>query len=664
MASAACLPVITKSGTPPAGRTLLSQAETAYDQKRFGLSADFYRQYLAEEPDHPRLEAILAAYGLAAEKAGRFPEAAKAYERLISRFPAGEFTGEAGFRLAAVHLAAGDEAAAEKLARKLLAAETDPGRRAELGLTLGRAQWLTGNFKEAAGSFLEVWKGAGGQARRESARQGVLGSLVRLDYKTLAGLQQSSGTDFPGPEAAYLLLYQTASAGQADHAEALADYFRRYYPENQLRPQVEAVVKALAAKAALPVPAFGVEYDPRAEVAASLAKTEPPPGMGPEVQPPPPGGVTGVNAAVAVLLPLSDRKGAGRFGRDVARGLELAVKELAPGQVSLMLLDTGGVPDQAVRHLIQAAGDSRVLAVVGPLLRDEAVAAAEAAGRTDLPLIVINQAPGLPSLGQNVFRLFLTPGHQAEALARHAVRTQNHKDLGVIYPDDNYGRTVLAAFQAEAARLGARVTVTDLYSPKNPDLEAVAARLTGGQAALARKGQGPRKVSTDYQAQVNCQVLYLPDSPGPVARLLPLLAFHDVTRLPFLGSTLWLDNPDFLAGSARYLQGAVIPAPLSELSQRPESQNFFNSFQQAYGQAPNQFAAYGYDAGLALIQALGQGSGSREALRRALSRGGPTPGVTGPFSFGQDGEYQVEPALLTIQEREFVLLREPGPAGR
>jgi ABC-type branched-subunit amino acid transport system substrate-binding protein len=199
------------------------------------------------------------------------------------------------------------------------------------------------------------------------------------------------------------------------------------------------------------------------------------------------------------------------------------------------------------------------------------------------------------------------------------------------------------------------VTVSDRYNPKNPDLEAVAARLTGGQAA--------RRVSTDYQAQVGCTAIYLPDSPGPVAQLLPLLAFHDITRMPFLGSALWLDDPDFLAGSARYLQGAVIPAPLSELSQRPESRRFFDSFRQADGHAPGQFAAYGYDAGLALIRALGQGDVSRESLRRTLARGGQTRGVTGPFNFDQDGEYQVEPVLLTIQEREFVLLREPGPAG-
>jgi ABC-type branched-subunit amino acid transport system substrate-binding protein len=353
---------------------------------------------------------------------------------------------------------------------------------------------------------------------------------------------------------------------------------------------------------------------------------------------------------LAVILPMSDHKGAGQFAREVVRGLELAVKEAPPGRVDLTVLDTGGAPDQAARLLAQAAADPGVLAAVGPLLRDEAVAAAEAAGRADLPLIAISQAPDLPR-NPNVFRLFLTPRHQAEALARYAVQTRKHLDLGIVYPDDNYGRTVWTAFQAEADRLGARVMVTDRYSPRNPDLEAVVKRLTGGQVA--------RKVSTDYQVEIGCAALYLPDSPGPVARLLPLLAFHDVTRMPILGSSLWLDDPEFLAVSARYLQGAVIPAPLSELSQRPESRSFFEKFQEAHGHAPTQFAAYGYDAGLAVIRALGQGAGSREALRQALARGDITPGATGPFSFGPDGEYQTEPTLLTIQDREFVLLREP-----
>ncbi|MDR2725019.1 MAG: penicillin-binding protein activator [Candidatus Adiutrix sp.] len=649
MASAACLPVTTRSSSGPAdggSQSLLSQAEAAYAQGQFGPATDYYRQFLAGEPESPRLEAVWASYGLAAEKAGRFEEAALAYERLLNLFPAGEFAGEARFRLVSVHLAAGKGAAAEELAGQLLAAETDPRRRADLGLALGRARWLNGKYREAAENFLEVWKQKPGQARREAARNGVLGSLARLDYQNLAAIQQSSGRDFPGPEATYLLLYQTAAAGHQDHAGAMADYFRLHYSESPLLPQAEAVVQALAAKASLPAPAFGAGYDPRAEMAAILAPAPPEgglPGLGL-----PPGGVT-----LAVLLPLSDKKGASQFAREVSRGLELAVKELAPGRVGLTVLDTGGSPDQAARHFAQVAADPLVLAVVGPILREEAAAAAEAAGRTDLPLMVISQAPDLPRLGPNIFRLFLTPGHQAEALARHAVRTRNHQALGVVYPDDNYGRVVWSAFQAEATRLGARVTVTDSYSPKNPDLEAVAARLTGGKAA--------RRVSTDYQAKMDCTVMYLPDSPGPVAQFLPLLAFHDVTRMPFLGSSLWLDDPNFLAGSARYLQGAVIPAPLSDLSQRPESRRFFDSFTRAYGHAPGQFAAYGYDAGQAIIRAMGQGAGSREALRQTLALGGQTPGATGPFSFDQNGEYQVEPALLTIQERDFVLLREPGP---
>ncbi|MDR3038998.1 MAG: penicillin-binding protein activator, partial [Candidatus Adiutrix sp.] len=342
----------------------------------------------------------------------------------------------------------------------------------------------------------------------------------------------------------------------------------------------------------------------------------------------------------------------GRFAEAAVQGLKLAVNEAAAGRLGLNILDTGGSADQAARLVEQAAADPQVLAVAGPLLSRESSAAAEAANRVGLPLIALTQLADLPRSGPHVFRIFLTPRHQAEAVARYAVRDENHQTLGVVHPDDNYGRPMLNYFQNEAVRLGAQVAVVDRYDPQKPDFEALVARLTGGRAI--------RRVSTDYQAQVGFTALYLPDSAGSIARILPLLAFHDVTRMRFLGSSLWL-NQELLTGSARYLQGAVIPVALSDLSLRPESRRFIDSFQRTYGHAPDQFAAYGYDAALAVIQALGRGAADRTALSRALGRGDPVPGATGPFTFDQDGEYRVEPALLTITDRDFTLLREPGP---
>ena len=103
---------------------------------------------------------------------------------------------------------------------------------------------------------------------------------------------------------------------------------------------------------------------------------------------------------------------------------------------------------------------------------------------------------------------------------------------------------------------------------------------------------------------------------------------------------------------------------VSELSLREESRRFVTNYQSTYGHAPDQFAAYGYDAGLALIKALGQGAETREAVRRALSQGGAVPGATGPFSFEAGGEYLVEPTLLSVKGRELILLREAGAGVR
>jgi hypothetical protein len=143
-----------------------------------------------------------------------------------------------------------------------------------------------------------------------------------------------------------------------------------------------------------------------------------------------------------------------------------------------------------------------------------------------------------------------------------------------------------------------------------------------------------------------------------VAQILPLFAFYDVTRMQYLGSPLWL-NRELLAGSARYLQGAVIPAPLTGLSQRAETASFIAAFRAANGHDPDQFAAYGHDAGLAILSALERGAGTRAEMRQALAAA-EVSGAAAPFRFDQSGDYLAEPALVTVEGQDFKLLREAG----
>jgi ABC-type branched-subunit amino acid transport system substrate-binding protein len=209
---------------------------------------------------------------------------------------------------------------------------------------------------------------------------------------------------------------------------------------------------------------------------------------------------------------------------------------------------------------------------------------------------------------------------------------------------------MLGFFQTEAARQGARVTVQDSYNPQTKNWNEAVARLTGGQAV--------RQASASYQAKTNFAALYLPDSASAVSQILPQMAYNDVTRMVYLGTSMWL-TADLPKSVGRYLSGAVIPEAFSSLSLRPENIRFREAFKNSTGREADQFAAYGHDAGVAFLTAMSAGAKDREDFVRLW----PTltiQGATGPFTFSAEGDYQIEPTLLTIEKSAFKLLRDAG----
>lgn len=660
---AACLPLKSsgsgggpvsdpRSGGPD---SLLTSAESAYSQGQYRTAADYYKQYLQQSPNPANLESILLSYGLASEKSGQFQDAASAYERLTGQFAGAESAREGQARLAGVYMAQGQAAKAGQLAEAALTGEADAARQSRLRLVLGQSQWAQGRYAMAGGNFITAWRGLKGGAKA-AAEEGVLASLARMEPDVVRQIQKQYGQNFPGPEATYLLVYQAAKDGNKEDTAALAAYFARYFGSNSLMGEVNTLAQAVGDGSPIPALAFGTKYDPRVSMTSVLAEQAAPAIVG--------GGGAAVagaglstigNVGIAVILPLTG-DGASQYAQEILAGLKLAVSTQAPGgSIGLTVLDTRGSAEEAARLVAQAAADPKVLAVVGPFLSRESAQAAQSANRAGLPIIAISQRPDLPKIGPNVFRLFLTPKHQAEAVARYSVLHLGHKELGIFYPESSYGRPMRTYFENEVNRLGASLTVARGYDPQTADWAEFVAAVTGKKAS--------RKVSSNYQAETGFTALYMPDSVSVVSQIMSQLAFHDVTKMQYLGASGWY-NQELISGSRNYVQGAAIPVALTDLSQRAESKRFIADYAAAHGQAPDQFAAYGYDAGLALIAALSRGGDSRQSLRQALSSLGPVPGATGPFSFDQNGEYAVEPTMISVKGQSFTLLRDAGPGLR
>ncbi|MDR1608351.1 MAG: penicillin-binding protein activator [Deltaproteobacteria bacterium] len=618
---------------------ILARAEKAYAQADYLQASHLYDQYLAQSQASPRLEAILASAGLAAEKSVRLREAIGHYQKLRATFPQSAYAKQVGLRLPNLYLAAGQSAQAAALAAELLPRDKDPKNRAEFNLVLGRANWSMGRYPEAYDFFIKA-RDLGVAIQKTQAEAGILGSLAQISQPELAEVVRARGQSYPGPEAAFYMALQSAKMGDLVTFEAQNQYFRRYFPNH---PWV-ALLDDLAnnPQAARDFKAPGADYSPKPDLALAPALVA--------------GGLTSGGTAppltgqktIAAILPLTGDPGS-KFAREVLAGLKLALTNSGV-RLGVWELDTHGQSGLAAKLVSEAAGNPDVLAVVGPLTSREALAVAQMAQQVAIPTLTISTRLGLTNDRPWVFRIFLTVKRQAEVVARYAIQTLEKPNLAILYPNDPYGQAMLGFFRAEATRLGATIVKEESYAPKSDDWSAAVARLTGGQSV--------RRASASYQAQIPFTALFLPDSAPMVSQILAQMAYHDVTKMTYLGTSMWL-TPDLPKVAGRYLSGAVIPDAFSLLSQRPETLRFRESFKNAYGREPDQFAAYGHDAGQAILTALAAGARDRASFVRLW----PTliiPGAIGPFTFDSEGDLVLEPTLLTVDKTEFKLLREPG----
>ncbi|MBW2621655.1 MAG: penicillin-binding protein activator, partial [Deltaproteobacteria bacterium] len=298
------------------------------------------------------------------------------------------------------------------------------------------------------------------------------------------------------------------------------------------------------------------------------------------------------------------------------------------------------------------AAQKDVMAVVGPMTTRVMTAASERAQQTSLPMINFSQLKGTPAVGRYIFRMFLTPEAQARAVADYAVQILGLTRFAILHPNDAYGRKMRDAFWDRIKQLEAEVVASQSYSPDTSDFSKQIQNLTGVEKA-------ERRVEAGYSVQVDFDAVFLPDNYNAIAMIAPQFAYHDVTDIRMLGTSLW-HTPRLLATTSRYIQKAILPASFYIDSEREETKRFIQAFREANeDQTPGKYAAYGFDAGMLLLTLMDRDLVStREGLIDALAQVTNFPGATGDISFSEDGEFISDPILLTVISDDFRLIQK------
>lgn len=356
-------------------------------------------------------------------------------------------------------------------------------------------------------------------------------------------------------------------------------------------------------------------------------------------------------AHIALLLPVSGRlAGAASQVRD---GFFTAWYQSPAGsRPRVRVYDTASmsVPDAIAR-----AGDAGATVIVGPLLREAVVDAAQYGGPRP-PVLALNFLGAGEAAPEHFYQFALSPENEARSIAERLVALGLTRGVALV-PAGDWGTRVLAAFSEALQAAGGSLAGSASYFPAENDYSVTITELLRLDASKARHRRLEnllgRKLAFQPRRRGDIQFIFAPSTSPQAARLLrPQLRFHYAGDLPTY-STSDAYAPD--ASANRDLDGLIFPDMPWVFDVGPRSTQVHDALRAAWGEegtARGKLFAFGYDA-LQLAVALPSGGAAS------------IDGLTGKLHFDDNRRVRRELVWAQIADGQARLLPEgaSAPAG-
>ncbi|MDH4011532.1 MAG: penicillin-binding protein activator, partial [Desulfobacterales bacterium] len=180
---------------------------------------------------------------------------------------------------------------------------------------------------------------------------------------------------------------------------------------------------------------------------------------------------------IGCLLPLTGPYEA--FGNRALKGIQFALDQFNSQSnqpaFEIIIKDTRSDPETAIKAVKQFDED-RVSLILGPIITSEH--AAREAQIRGIPIITLTQKPGIPELGDYVFRIFLTPQMQIDTLVPYVINELGISRFAVLYPEETYGDIFLKIFRNRVMDYNATLVAVESYKPEQTDFASQIKKLS------------------------------------------------------------------------------------------------------------------------------------------------------------------------------------------
>lgn len=633
-----------KSGLPPSapveeGNALFSGAEDLFGAGSYNEALALYDEYLKRYGNGPLAAAALMKIGYIRAANGEYEMARAAYRRIVSDYPKSSFVQDALVEELATYYQQGRYGDVIQNAPDML-------QRIDSKLHIFKTYALVGDAYMALDTPIEALdfyarsQEFASELEQEAIKAKIKEAIAQLDAADIAILVEHPDESLPMDFLLYQLGLNYALAEKYDEALTVLNEFIDRYPDGEDRILVDSLIDEIKKNAVFN------------------------------------------RNTIGVLLPLSGTYEA--FGQRAMRGIELALVQFSSQTgnppINIIVKDTGADADKTVRAM-EELNQNQVAAILGPIANSEI--AAREAQKMGIPIITFTQKDNIPDIGDKVFRNFITPKIQVQAIASFTVETLGLHRYAILYPDETYGITFMNLFWDELIEVGGKVVGAEAYKPQTTDFSDAIKKLIGlyyevpedlkpensstgssddadaSKLVENRTGKAADEKAPEQEPQpiVDFDAIFIPDSPGKAGLIVPQLAYFDVKDIYLLGTNLW-HSDSLIKIADQYVQGAIMPDGYFGDSDSPIVQKFVRDFEDTYQEKPDYIEAVVFDSALMLFHAVSRPHiRYRNDIRDELLGLDNFPGVTGATRFDKNGEAIKKMHLLRIKGKRFVELK-------
>lgn len=338
--------------------------------------------------------------------------------------------------------------------------------------------------------------------------------------------------------------------------------------------------------------------------------------------------------------------GAAVYGTATKQGAEIAVAEinaLGGMQLALEYEDDEGDPEKSVNAYNALKGDGMQV-LVGATTTGACVAVSSETYNDRIFQVTPSASSTDVTAGHdNVFQVCFTDPRQGITAADYIAQSKLATKVAVLYNNgDSYSTGIAQAFSAHAKEVGLEIVTEQTF---------------------------PDDTNTDFTVQLNeakskgAELVFMPIYYTPASLVLNQAASMNYSPIFFGGDgmdgLLEMDGFD-----KAYAEGLMLITPFNAASEDERTANFVKAYTDAYGTAPNQFAADAYDCVYAIYEACQKAGVTPDMSAQDIcekliatftSSDFSVDGLTGHgMTWGTNGEVSKPPQVFQVVNGAYV----------